>query len=633
MFAVTRKLKALKLVFRALRQKKGDLSNNVKLAASFLDAAQNLLAQDRQNPIFLHLEFCCKMVLQLATKLEQHMLHQRAKLAWMKGRDQYSRIFFRKVAKQRSSKRVFQITDSTGQTKHVISEDEALLLVQLVTPGEIKQALFDIDEIKALGPDGYSSGFFKAAWPVVGEEVNTPTVLAEFRPISCCNVLYKVITKILVQRMRGILDKLISPSHNAFVPGCSIGENILLAQELFNGYNQQHLPPRCALKVDLRKAYDTVEWDFLSAVLALFGFPEQFILWIEECVTTPSFSVCLNGPLMVSLEERGGYDRGTLCPHIFLCLLWRSSLLFYSNSLTKIADSLIIGSVVSYTCSNLGLLMIYCYSVGQIRIRSLFSSVPLRRSLTSRDFRLIFRRAISYYPGRRSSKGYTSIYLGLSGRSSSPALFGPTSPGFMTVYSGLQTNSPENNSHIRGWDGIMLSFAGRVQLIKSVLTALQVCRPVTEGDLGIRDLLALNRGLMSRHLWRVIIADRSSIWVDWIFHYRLRGNSIWMVSDRSGSWNGAEIGSFMVTSATALLSTVIMEGSWNWPPITNMESIEITHSLPIIHGGMDPILWTGPGDSFSSTAAYDMLHPPGPKVDWSSLLVGTFKIPRHRFIL
>ncbi|KAL0420569.1 UNVERIFIED_CONTAM: hypothetical protein Slati_3079800 [Sesamum latifolium] len=66
-------------------------------------------------------------------------------------------------------------------------------------------------------------------------KVNTPTVVAEFRPISCCNVLYKVITKILVQRMRGILDKFISPSQNAFVPGRSIGENILLAQELFNG--------------------------------------------------------------------------------------------------------------------------------------------------------------------------------------------------------------------------------------------------------------------------------------------------------------------------------------------------------------------------------------------------------------
>ncbi|KAL0444972.1 UNVERIFIED_CONTAM: hypothetical protein Slati_2219900 [Sesamum latifolium] len=118
MFAVTRKLKALKPIFRAHRQRKGDLSNNVKLTASFLDTAQTLLAQDRLNPILLHLEFCCRMILRLATKIEQHMLHQRAKLAWMKGGDQCSHIFFCKVARRRASKRVFQIMSSTG--KHLL---------------------------------------------------------------------------------------------------------------------------------------------------------------------------------------------------------------------------------------------------------------------------------------------------------------------------------------------------------------------------------------------------------------------------------------------------------------------------------------------------------------------------------
>ncbi|KAL0386340.1 UNVERIFIED_CONTAM: hypothetical protein Slati_4561100 [Sesamum latifolium] len=64
----------------------------------------------------------------------------------------------------------------------------------------------------------------------------------------------------------------------------------------------------------------------------------------------------------------------------------------------------------------------------------------------------------------------------------------------------------------------------------------QVCRPVSEGGLGIRDLHALNRGHMSRHLWRVVTVDRSSIWVDWIFHYRLRNLFVWTISDRTGSW-------------------------------------------------------------------------------------------------
>ncbi|KAL0455266.1 UNVERIFIED_CONTAM: hypothetical protein Slati_0865800 [Sesamum latifolium] len=202
----------------------------------------------------------------------------------------------------------------------------------------------------------------------------------------------------------------------------------------------------------------------------------------------------------------------------------------------------------------------------------------------------------------------------------------------------------------------------------------QICRPVSEGGLGIRDLHALNKGLMSKHLWRVITADCSSIWVDWIFHYRLRELSVWMVSDRTGSWGwrkmvrlrdwlrpfvlykigdgtsfslwhdpwhplGPLITQFPMgprhTSLpeSALLCTVLMGGDWHWPTITHMESIWITHYLPPIHGGNDCTRWTGRGGSFSSAAAYDIFCPPGPKVGWSSVLVGTFKIPRYRFIL
>ncbi|KAL0292057.1 UNVERIFIED_CONTAM: hypothetical protein Sradi_7004300 [Sesamum radiatum] len=209
MYAVTRKLKALKPIFREQRKKKGDLSTNVSLAKGFLDSAQAILATDRHCPTLLLLEFCCKLVLRLASRLEQNMLHQRAKMAWLKDGDQCSRIFFRKVAVRRASKRVFQINTTDGRTltgqpevtaefiryyqellggntrdrvidlrhlrpwaRHILTHAEAEALILPVTPEEIKQAIFDIDETKAPGPDGYSAAFYKAAWPVIGWEVS-----------------------------------------------------------------------------------------------------------------------------------------------------------------------------------------------------------------------------------------------------------------------------------------------------------------------------------------------------------------------------------------------------------------------------------------------------------------------------
>ncbi|KAL0288042.1 UNVERIFIED_CONTAM: hypothetical protein Sradi_7108700 [Sesamum radiatum] len=163
--------------------------------------------------------------------------------------------------------------------------DEANLLLTPVTQQEIKEAFFDINDDSAPGPDGYSSAFYKNAWPVIGMEVcsavseffqsskmlkqvNTtllvlipkvqlPSSVSDFRPIACCNVIYKAIAKILVRRMQQVLHLLIDSSQNAFVPGRSIADNVLLAQELLSGYNVSKMPLRCTIKVDIQKAYDS----------------------------------------------------------------------------------------------------------------------------------------------------------------------------------------------------------------------------------------------------------------------------------------------------------------------------------------------------------------------------------------
>ncbi|KAK4384120.1 Retrovirus-related Pol polyprotein from type-2 retrotransposable element R2DM [Sesamum angolense] len=238
-----------------------------------------------------------------ASKLEQVMLRQRAKLQWLKGGDQCSKGL---LVGDRTD-RAIDLRYLRPWARHILMDDKARAIIRPVTIDEVKTAFFDIEEDKAPGPDGFSSGFFKAAWPVVGEEVSkaiidffktgrllkqlnatlltlipkvrTPHSVAEFRPISCCNVVYKVISKILVSRIREILDLLISPSQNAIVPGRLISDNILLAQELFSG-------------------------------------------WIEDCVTSAHYSVVMNGGVHGFFAGARGLRQGDpMSPYLFVLVM------------------------------------------------------------------------------------------------------------------------------------------------------------------------------------------------------------------------------------------------------------------------------------------------------------------------
>lgn len=126
----------------------------------------------------------------------------------------------------------------------------------------------------------------------------------------------------MANTIKGSLDCIIDDNQNVFIPGRRISDNILLIQELFRNYHRHKGTPRCAFKVDIRKAYDSVNWDFLFEALHLFGFPEKMTAWIKECVSTPSYSVIVNGESFGFFKGEKGLRQGDpLSPYLFTLVM------------------------------------------------------------------------------------------------------------------------------------------------------------------------------------------------------------------------------------------------------------------------------------------------------------------------
>ncbi|XP_074346333.1 secreted RxLR effector protein 78-like [Apium graveolens] len=123
----------------------------------------------------------------------------------------------------------------------------------------------------------------------------------------------------------GCLTDLVDNFQNAFIPGRRISDNILLTQELLKNYHRPVGAPRYAIKVDIKKAYDSVSWEFLIDALRLFRFPDKFIGWVCECISMPTYSVILNGQMFGFFKGEKGIRQGDpLSPYLFTLVMQMS---------------------------------------------------------------------------------------------------------------------------------------------------------------------------------------------------------------------------------------------------------------------------------------------------------------------
>lgn len=226
-------------------------------------------------------------------------------------------------------------------------ENEALLAE--VTPEEVKDAAFSMHPDKAPGPDGLNPGFFQTYWNIVGRDVflfckdymssgeilkvanhavvrlipktKVPQNMTELRPISLCNVIVRILSKVLVNRLKPCLGSVISEMQSAFVEGRLLTDNALIAFEV-NHYMKRRTQGKrglAGLKIDISKAYDRLEWGFIKNMMLKFGFHE---IWIDRIITfisTVSYGFIHNGEEFGNVIPTRGVRQGDpISPYIYI---------------------------------------------------------------------------------------------------------------------------------------------------------------------------------------------------------------------------------------------------------------------------------------------------------------------------
>ena len=622
-----------------------------------------------------------------------------------------------------------------------------------VTAAEIKATLFSMPMNKSPGPDGYSVEFIRASWDTVGEDVikavreffrngkllkdmNTTAIslipkkpeacsLSDFRPISCCNIVYKLISKIIANRLKPILSECVSPNQAAFLKGRSLGENVLLATELIKDYNKSSCHQSAMLKIDIRKAFDTVCWEFVTKVLAAQEFPPMFIAWIQECISSPRFSIAINGELAGFFEGKEGLRQGdSISPYLFIMLMevlsrlldraqaegsFRLHPLCSDPKLTHLlfADDLLVfsdGSRMSTAAIKETMNLFKNWSGLDIN--------ETKSEIFYGGYSDIQKSVLSDFSGFQRGE-FPTRYLGL-----------PLSPKRISAAT-LQPLVDRITSKLHSWTVKFLSFAGKVTMIYSVIYGMvnfwssvfvlpkwfyakvdslcsgflwknnttsaigarvswvNICKPKSEGGLGIRQLEEFETVFRLKRVW-LFFSESGSLWVSWLRNNRFGGRSFWQINDaqrfcstvrsmiqlkpdlqgflRCSIGDGktamfwydywTELGLLLLLFGSsgprtlriplnATVSQAVSNGHWNLPPARSdiAETLHVilsTTRVPTDANGKDAYLWRnqsgGFAASFSSRVTWERLRTPNPSVQWHSFVWFKEEIPRCSFI-
>nr|CCA66036.1 hypothetical protein [Beta vulgaris subsp. vulgaris] len=545
-------------------------------------------------------------------KREEVYWHQRSRQDWIKSGDKNTKFFHQKASHREQRNNVRRIRNEAGewfededdvtecfahyfenlfQSGNNCEMDPILNIVkpqitdelgtQLDAPfrrEEVSAALAQMHPNKAPGPDGMNALFYQHFWDTIGEDVTTKVLNmlnnvdnigavnqthivlipkkkhcespVDFRPISLCNVLYKIVAKVLANRMKMVLPMVIHESQSGFVPGRLITDNVLVAYECFHFLRKKKTGKKgyLGLKLDMSKAYDRVEWCFLENMMLKLGFPTRYTKLVMNCVTSARFSVLVNGqPSRNFFPSRGLRQGDPLSPFLFVVCAEGLSTLLRDAEEKKVIHGVKIGHRVS-PISHLffaddSLLFIRATEEEVENVMDILSTYEAAsgQKLNMEKSEMSYSRNLE--PDKintlqmklafKTVEGHEK-YLGL------PTFIGSSKK---RVFQAIQDRVWKK---LKGWKGKYLSQAGREVLIKAVAQAIptyamqcfvipksiidgieKMCRnffwgqkeeerrvawvaweklflPKKEGGLGIRNFDVFNRALLAKQAWRIL---------------------------------------------------------------------------------------------------------------------------------
>ncbi|XP_077246096.1 uncharacterized protein LOC143885953 [Tasmannia lanceolata] len=639
MYVLTKKLKEVRLKIKEWNhQVFGRVDNIVPFIRRDLDHTQSLIASNPGNADLYQAKENLCIDLKFAMEKEESLLRQKSRIQWLNLGDSNSKFFYSaiKSRQNRNNIRATQRADGSSATDpkeiaqifveffnkalnngksqqkrnpspcRFLSPEDADSLTTPVTDEEITSAVFKANGDKAPGPDGFNASFFKKFWYVVGNdfikaiknffkhgkllsEVNDTFISlipkgpnasspAKFRPISLCNFSYKIITKILADRLRSKIHCLINPTQSAFIKGRSIHENILLTHDILHRFHLDSSKSSMCLKVDLSKAFDNICRESLLSFMSDQGFNSIWIQWIRGCIEKPSFSVLINGTPQGHFTSSNGLRQGDpLSPLLFTIAMKMLSILV-EKALSK----------------------------EKISTPFHFKDISITHLLFADDLMFFLNGDLATAKGIQNCLKSFSKISGLEANlDKSEVFFSGTSTrvkrrisvtlkmqegifpirylGIPLFTSNLRIQDcslliSKIRRRISGWSTKFLNQAGRVELIKSVINSFQIfwssafnlpkgvmeeiekicrafiwshdtgqikyhstgwedfCRPKAEGGMGIRKLYDVNKALQMKLFWNTI-KNKDSIWAKWFNSKYLKTKNIWtMKMPAKPSW-------------------------------------------------------------------------------------------------